>query len=68
MSARIDRFLRMAAIGVRPDRRSSAVCGGSFLAITLKSRASAQLPRNPVPSWHITNRGELDGAKDTDGG
>lgn len=35
MSARTDRFLRIAAIGVRPDRRSSAVCGGSFLAITL---------------------------------
>jgi hypothetical protein len=68
MSARIDRFLRMTTVGVRPDRRSSAVYGGSFLATARKSCASAQLPRNPVPSWHITNRGELDGAKDTDGG
>ena len=66
MSATIDRFLRMTAVGVRPDRRSSVVCGGPFSAITPKSRASARLPRNPVPSWHITNRGELDGAKDTD--
>jgi hypothetical protein len=68
MSARIDRFLRMTTVGVRPDRRSSAVCGGPFFTITPKSRASALLLRNPVPSWHITNRGELDGAKDTDGG
>jgi len=68
MSARIDQFSTMPVVGVRPDRRSSAVCGGSFLAITLKSRVSARLRRNPVPSRHITNRGELDGAKDTDGG
>jgi hypothetical protein len=68
MSARIDRFWKMSAVGVRPDRRSSAVCGGSFLAIAPKSQASARVPRNPVPSRHITNRGELDGAKDTDGG
>ena len=38
MSARIDRFLRMATVGVRPDRRSSAVCGGPFFTITPKSR------------------------------
>ncbi len=68
MSARIDRFSRRTAVRMRPDRRSSAVCGGSFLGMTPKSRASARLPRNPVPSRHITNRGELDGAKDTDGG
>ena len=68
MSASTDRFLSMAAVGVRPDRRSHAVCGGPFLALTPESRASARLPCNPVPSWHITNRGELDGAKDTDGG
>ena len=68
MSARIDRFSRKA-VGVRPDRRSSTtVWGGSFPAIAPECRASARLPRNPVPSWHITNRGELDGAKDTDGG
>jgi hypothetical protein len=68
MSASTDRFLSMAAVGVRPDRRSSAVCGGSFLVMTSKSRTSTRLPRNPVPSRHITNRGELDGAKGTDGG
>ena len=68
MSASTDRFLSMAAVGVRPDRRSSAVYGASFLVLTSKSRTSARLPRNPVPSRHITNRGELDGAKDTDGG
>jgi hypothetical protein len=68
MSARIDQFSTMPVVGVRPDPRASAVCGGSFLAITPKSRVSARLPRNPVPSRHITNRGELDGAKDTDGG
>jgi hypothetical protein len=68
MSAKIDRFSRMTAVGVRPDRRSNADCGGPFLAITPESHASARLPRNPVPSWHITNWGELDGAKDTDGG
>ncbi len=68
MSARIDRFSGMTAVRVRPDRRSNAVCDGSFLASTPKSFASVRLPRNPVPSRHITNRGELDGAKDTDGG
>ena len=68
MSARIDRFSRMTEVGVRPDRRSSGVCGGSFLASTPKTGASTRLSRNPVPSRHITNRGELDGAKDTDGG
>ena len=68
MSASIEQFLRIAAVGVHPDRRSNAVCGGSFLVMTSKSRTSARLSRNPVPSRHITNRGELDGAKDTDGG
>lgn len=68
MSARIDRFSLQAAVGVDPDHRCSAVSGGSLVAMAPRSRASTQLPRNPVPSWHITNWGELDGAKDTDGG
>jgi hypothetical protein len=68
MSARTDRFSRKAAVGLRPDRRSDAVCGGPFLPIAPESHASARQPRNPVPSWQITNWGELDGAKDTDGG
>jgi hypothetical protein len=68
MSASMDRFSGIPVVGVGPDRRSSAVWGGSFVAIAPKSCALARLPRNPVPSWHITNRGELDGAKDTDGG
>jgi hypothetical protein len=68
MSARIDRFSRIPVVGVRPDRRPNAVCGGSFPATTPEIRVLARLTRNPVPSWHITNRGELDGAKDTDGG
>ena len=46
LSASNDRFLRMAAVGVRPDRRSSAVCGGSFLVMTSQRRTSARLPRN----------------------
>lgn len=68
MPAQISQFSRVASAKVRPDRGSWAFCGAPFSAITSKSRASARLARNPVPSWHITNRGELDGAKDTDGG
>ena len=55
MTAQIGRFSRVALIRVLPDRGSCAVCGGPFSVITPKNRASARSPRNPVPSWHITN-------------
>ena len=68
MAAQISQFSRVASADVRLDRGSCAFCGAPFSVITTKSRASARIPRNPLPSWHITNRGELYGAKDTDGG
>ncbi len=68
MPARIGRFFRVASVRVLPDRGSCAVCGGPFSAITPKKRAPARSHRNPVPSWHITNGRELDGAKEADGG
>ncbi len=68
MPAQIGRFSGMTSVRGLPDRRSWTVCGGPFSVITQKNRASARSHRNPVPSWHITNTGELDGAKEADGG
>ncbi len=55
MTSQIGRFSRIASVRVLPDRRSWAVCGGRFYAITAKNRASARSYRNPVPSWHYTH-------------
>jgi hypothetical protein len=45
MSASMDRFSGIPVVGVRPDRRSSAVWGGSFVAIAPKSCALAVVTR-----------------------
>jgi len=68
MRAQIGRFCRVASVRVLPDRRSCAFCGGRLSVITLQKRASARLHRNPVPSWRTTPTGELDDAKEVDGG
>ena len=68
MPAQIGRFSRVASVRVLPDRGSCAFCGGRFLASSLQQRASARSQRNPVPSWHTSRTGELDGAEEAHGG
>jgi hypothetical protein len=67
MPAQIGRFSRIASVRGLPDRGSCAVCGGPFSAITPKSRASAR--SYAIQYRRGTSRtGELDGAKEADGG
>ena len=67
MTAQIGWFSRVALIRVLPDRGSCAVCGGPFSAITPKSglrpvHTAIQYRRG------TTRTGELDGAKEANGG
>ena len=67
MSARIGRFSRTAAVGVRPDRRSAPSAAVRFPPAPPKAALRPDYP--PIPYRRGTSRtGELDGAKDTDGG
>ena len=67
MPAQIGRFSRVASVRVLPDRRSWAVCGGPLSGITPKTGLR---PAHPAIQYRrgTTRTGELDGAKDTDGG
>jgi hypothetical protein len=67
MPAQIGRFSRVAAVRVHPDRRSRAVCGGPFSAITPQSRLR---PAHPAIQYRrgTSRTGELDGEKETNGG
>ena len=66
MPAQIGQFSKVALIRVRADRGSWAVCDGCFPA-SLPKADLGPITRNPVPSWHCTH-GELDGAKEANGG
>jgi hypothetical protein len=55
MPAQIGQFSSVALIRVRTDRGSWAACDGLLSGITSQKRTSVCSPRNPVPSWHITN-------------
>jgi hypothetical protein len=55
MTAQDGQFSRVTSIRVLPDRGSYAVWGAQFSTATLQKWASTRSPRNPVPSWHITN-------------
>jgi hypothetical protein len=68
MQGQIERFSRVAAVQVLPDRRSWRVCGGPFSATTLRTGLSARSPRAVQYRRVTTDTGELDGAKGTDGG
>ena len=67
MSAQIGRFSSVASIRVVPDRRSWAVCGGALSATTPKTGLR---PAHPAIQYRrgTTRTGELDGAKEADGG
>ena len=67
MAVQIDRFSRIASVRVLPDRGSCAVCGGPFSAITTKSGLR---PAHPAIQYRrgTSRTGELDGAKEANGG
>jgi hypothetical protein len=67
MTAQIDRFSTVASVWVLPDRRPWAVCGAPLSATTPK--AGLRPAHTAIQYRRGTSRtGELDGAKDTDGG
>ena len=67
MRAQIGQFSRVASIRVLSDRRSCAVCGGRFSAITGKGEFGPV--HSAIQYRRGTSRtGELDGAQETDGG
>jgi hypothetical protein len=68
MPAQIGLFPRVGAVRVLPDRGSYAFCGGEFSAVTPQSERRPE-PPPPIPYRRdITRTGELDGAKEADGG
>ena len=68
MTAQIGRFSRVALIRGLPDRGSCALCGGPFSVITPKTRASARAHTAIQYRRGTSRTGELDGAKEADGG
>jgi hypothetical protein len=67
MSAQIGRFSGIATVRVLPDRRSWALCVGPFSFITPKTGLQ---PAHTAIQYRrgTTRTGELDGAKEADGG
>ena len=67
MPAHMGRFSRVALIRVLPDRGSWAICGGPFSVITPKIGLQ---PAHPAIQYRrgTSRTGELDGAKEADGG
>jgi hypothetical protein len=68
MSAQSGQFSRLGAVRVPPDRGSQAFCGGAFSAVTPQSGRRPDLPPPIQYRRGITRTGELDGAKEADGG
>jgi hypothetical protein len=67
MTARIGRFSRVASVRGLPDRRSWALCVGPFSVIPPKS--GLRPAHTAIQYRRGTSRtGELDGAKEADGG
>lgn len=68
MPAQIDQFSRVAAVRVPSDRGAQAFCGGEFYPLTPQTG----LQPGPAPSIQyrrgFTRTGELDGAKEANGG
>jgi hypothetical protein len=68
MPAQSGQFSRVAAVRVPSDRGSYACCGGAFFAVTPQSGLWPD-PTPPIQYRRgITRTGELDGAKEADGG
>jgi hypothetical protein len=68
MPAQIGLFPPVVAVRILPDCGSSAFCGGPFSASTPQSGLGPD-PTLPIQYRRgITRTGELDGAKEADGG
>jgi hypothetical protein len=68
MTVHIGQLSRIASVRGLPDRGSCAVCGGPFSVITPKTRASARAHTAIQYRRGTSRTGELDGAKEADGG
>lgn len=68
MPAQISRFSRVALIRVLADRGSWAVCEGLLSGISSQKRTSARAHIAIQYRRATTRMGELDGAKEADGG
>ena len=69
MRAQIGRFSRVALIRVLPDRELWAVCEGLLFGISSQKRTSARAHTAAIQYRRATTRtGDLDGAKEVDGG
>lgn len=68
MSAQMRRFLGVASNRVLPDRGSCAFCGGRFSAITHSKAGFGPITAQSSTVAAHHERGELDGAKEVDGG
>jgi hypothetical protein len=68
MPAQIEQFSRVAWSRGHPDRRSCALCVGPFSVITSKTRVLARTHTAIQYRRGTTRTGELDGAKEADGG
>ena len=68
MPAQIGRFYRVALIRVLADRGSWAVCDGLLSGISSQNRTSVRSPIVIQYRRGTTRTGELDGAKEADGG
>jgi hypothetical protein len=68
MPAQIGQFSTVALIRVRADRGSWAVCDGLLSGITPQKRTSVGAHTAIQYRRGTTRTGELDGAKEADGG
>ena len=70
MAAQIGRFSKVALIRVRADRGSWAVCDGLLSGIAPQKRTSVPRSDHTAIQYRrgTTRTGELDGAKEADGG
>ena len=68
MRAQIGRFLGIGMVGVYPDHRPCALCGGRFSVIGSPDPGCGPISAQSRTVVAHHERGELDGAKEVDGG
>ena len=68
MQVNLGRFLGIGMVGVYPGRRPCALCGGRFSVIDAPNQGFDPITAQPSTVVAHHERGELDGAKDVDGG
>ena len=61
-------FWGSGRVGVYPDRRPCARCGGHFPVIAAPNQGFGPITAQPGTVVAHHERGELDGAKEVDGG